>query len=392
MARSEHFRMLQQGLQAWNAWRADYPQIAPNLERADLSEITLTGANLQGIDLYGANLSEANLSAGFLANALLTKANLIGADLRNAGLMGANLSHANLCNANLSGVNLNNKANLSHANLQDADLQDAELFGANLTGANLCRANLQRANLGTANLRQADLAGANLTGATLFEVIFTDTNLADVKGLDQCVHIGPSTIDHRTLTKSGPLPINFLRGCGLPDPWIECLPSLIGSPVEFYSCFISYSHIDKSFARRLHDQLQGYGIRCWFDEHQLLPGDNIYEQVAHGIRLWDKVLLCCSEASLTSWWVDQEITTAFARESQELQERGEKVLRLIPLNLDGYMFSERWSSASKESLMGRLAADFVGWEHDNAKFEEQLDKLLMSLRIKKSPPPPPSRI
>ncbi len=46
-------------------------------------------------------------------------------------------------------------------------------------------------------------------------------------------------------------------------------------PIEFYSCFVSYSHADKSFARRLYDTLQGRGIRCWLDEHELLPGDDI---------------------------------------------------------------------------------------------------------------------
>jgi hypothetical protein len=29
---------------------------------------------------------------------------------------------------------------------------------------------------------------------------------------------------------------------------------------------------DKLFARRLHDTLQGRGIRCWLDEKQMLPG------------------------------------------------------------------------------------------------------------------------
>ena len=66
---------------------------------------------------------------------------------------------------------------------------------------------------------------------------------------------------------------------------------------EFYSCFISYSHEDKLFARRLHGALQGRGVRCWLDEKQMLPGDDIYEEVDRGIRLWDKVLLCCSRHS-----------------------------------------------------------------------------------------------
>ena len=33
----------------------------------------------------------------------------------------------------------------------------------------------------------------------------------------------------------------FLRGVGLPDNLIDYLPSLLNQPIQFYSCFISYS-------------------------------------------------------------------------------------------------------------------------------------------------------
>jgi uncharacterized protein YjbI with pentapeptide repeats len=67
-----------------------------------------------------------------------------------------------------------------------------------------------RLELSGAHLRMADLRMANLSGADLSETIFGDTNLTDARGLDSCKHQGPSTIDHRTLMRSGPLPLAFL--------------------------------------------------------------------------------------------------------------------------------------------------------------------------------------
>ncbi len=180
---------------------------------------------------------------------------------------------------------------LQQADLRGADLRGVDLTVANLIGAALSRASLLDADLGEANLTNADLAGANLTGAILMETLFVNLDLTQTLGLNSCTHLGPSVLDHRTLTQSGHLPLAFLRGCGLPEQLITYLPSLLSQAIQFYSCFISYTHTDKAFARRLHDMLQGRGIRCWLDEKQLLPGDDIYEEVDRAIRLWDKVLL-----------------------------------------------------------------------------------------------------
>lgn len=222
----------------------------------------------------------------------------------------------------------------------------------------------------------------------------------------------PCVIDFTTAELSGGLPEKFLRGCGWRDWQIEaaklCQPGLSNSqitdityalankltsnPFTYYSCFISHSHADKPFARWLHDQLQERGIRCWLDEKQLLPGDDIYRAVDRGIHQYDKFLLCASRESLTSWWVDNEIATVFAKEQRLMKERGEKLNLLLPLNLDGHLFSEDFRNGKQQQLRERLAADFKGWQPDSTCFSAELDRVVKALRADDGarPQPPPS--
>jgi TIR domain/Pentapeptide repeats (8 copies) len=213
---------------------------------------------------------------------------------------------ANLSDANLVG------ANLITANLVGADLSGADLTGAILVGANLVTANLVGADLIGAILVGANLTGANLTDVHLSETIFSNVDLTGVIGLETCTHRGPSTIDHRTLQRSGTLPLAFLRGVGLPDNLIEYLPSLLNQAVQHYSCFISYSAKDRDFADRLYADLQNKGVRCWFAPHDLRIGKKILDEIDAAIRLRDRVLLILSEHAINSDWVEDEVTAGFS--------------------------------------------------------------------------------
>ena len=325
---------------------------------------------------------------GFCANLRMRVHRLVGADLRMAQANGADFGAANLSSANLRSANLAG-ARFQRANASDADLREAELLMTDLRWVKFTKANITNANLIEANLTQADLRAADFSLVRVGGTVFGDVDLSETLGLDSLRHYGPSTIGIDTVFKSrGKIPEVFLRSVGVPERFITFMGSLVAEPIEFYSCFISYTHADASFARRLHDSLQGRGIRCWLDEHQIFPGDDIYDQVDLGLRLWDKVLLCCSKDSLRSWWVDSEIAKAFAKEQTLKKERGKKTLALIPLNLDGELF--RWQDGKADEIRRRLAADFTDWERDNKKFEAQFEHLVRALKTndagRESPP------
>lgn len=287
--------------------------------------------------------------------------------------------------------------NLRSADLQGASLKGAYLYGVDLQGADLRYANLNLVNLSGANLSETILTEADFGNSVMGHTLFGNVDLSRCKGLETITHYDRSLVGIDTIYRSGGnIPEVFLRRAGVPEPFIVQMKSLVGTmlPIEFYSCFISYSHEDKAFAQKLHDALQAKGIRCWLDEHQLLPGDDIYHEVDRGIRLWDKMLLCCSENSLKSWWVDNEIGTAFEKEQQLMKDRGAKLQVLIPLNLDGYLFSDKWNSQHgyQSQIKRRLAADFTNIGGDAAKFDVQVERLIRALRADESarekPPKP----
>jgi hypothetical protein len=260
VAHEEQLAVLERGAAAWNDWR----------DAAKDVEISLTDSNFTGVDLGGVNLSYANLKGSDFSNAMLDGAILDGADLSRAVLDSADLREASLISANLSSASLA-EANFSNACLRDAVLSDTYLYRTNFNAADLCGADLSGRRLLHTNFTRANLADANFTLAHLGDTLFVLTDLSTTRDLETRWHDGRSAIDFHTIMQSGSLTTGFLRGCGLPETVIEYLPSMLNRPIEFYSCFISYSHVNQAFARRLHD-----GANSWASTHcsRMRPGSN----------------------------------------------------------------------------------------------------------------------
>jgi uncharacterized protein YjbI with pentapeptide repeats len=107
MANQEHLDLLKRGVQVWNQWRQDHPEIQPYLVGSDLVGMNLRNANLNGANLFQADFgSRETFIRGVEANIFVEGAGLEGADLRNANLVRVNLSDISLQEVNLSGADL----------------------------------------------------------------------------------------------------------------------------------------------------------------------------------------------------------------------------------------------------------------------------------------------
>jgi hypothetical protein len=335
MANQQQLDLLQQGVDAWNTWRRQHEEVQPDLRYADLSGVNLIKANLSGADLGGAYFSEADLNG----------AKLYKADLSGAYFILASLTEAFLSEANLSG---------------------ASLFGAHLEYANLSLANL---------------SGADLSDVYLLYTIFGDVDLRTVKGLETIIHEGPSIIGTDTISRSeGDIPEVFLRQAGLSDTFITYARSLIQNPIEYYTCFISYSSKDQTFAERLYADLQSKGVRCWFAPEDLKIGEKFWHRIDESIRLYDKLLVVLSEHSVNSAWVENEVMAALEKEQHNNK------LVLFPITLDEMVMHTNlpWAASIRRT---RHIGDFTDWkQHD--EYQKALTRLLRDLQ----PDTPPKKV
>jgi len=260
-------------------------------------------------------------------------------DLRGAALDGLDLSNLELRERDFRRATLRN-ATFVGSDLTGTNFADADLSGANFRGAKLEKVAFSAANLSNANFYRARLSGAVFLGANLFgtifreaeigETLFANVELETCVGLESVRHSSSSFVGVECLYRSeNNLPLKFLESAGFSKILIDYLPSLIeaGSPVQFHSCFISYSHTDEAFARMLWLNMRHEKIRVWYAPEELKAGRKLFEQIDRAIHLHDKLVIVLSKESIASNWVQTEIRRA--RKQEKLQDER----KLFPIRL-----------------------------------------------------------
>jgi hypothetical protein len=208
---------------------------------------------------------------------------------------------------------------------------------------------------------------------------FSNLDLSAVHGQADVGHAVPSSLGIDTLFRSiGKIPEVFLRGCGVPETLIQYLPPILPAtqPIQFYSCFISYSAKDQTFAERLYSDLLGKGVRCWYAPEDLKIGEKIRVGIDESFSVHDKLLLVLTKHSVASEWVENVVETAMEK------ERRQKRVVLFPIRLDDTVMKVEtgWPADIRRS---RNIGNFKKWK-THETYQKTFEQLLRDLESKSS--------
>ncbi len=413
-----------------------------SFREADLTDANLGNSNLCSADFFGAELRRANLAGCDLRYARFPAASCMVADFSNTDLSNAVLntfsiheyangyedfSVASFVGATLREIDIRSRqmgsadfarANITGIHFSDIELSSSEFFDAKLSncdfhGVDFSNTSFMEATLKEVYFHSCDLSGARFFQASLDGVVFNDCNLHgahfetanfDDVSITKCfltdlnlsplinakVRIsqmtGPCIVDHTTIAKSLSCEglEDFLVAIGLPQKYasyaLDTMRSMDRNGLFnlMHSTFISYGGPDEEMATRIYHSLNAAGVRTYLFKKHAIFGRSLSHTMRSGVRDFDRIILLCSENSLTRPGVQNEIELSLQREAAE----GGKML-LVPIALDRFVFDD-WSPQNpdhKEAIMRRVIGDFVGSETDQNKYRDGIRRLLEALIV-----------
>ena len=125
MANEEQLAILRQGVEVWNQWRKENPNVEIDLSKTSFKRRILPRVDLRGANLSGSDFSEAILSWSDLSGATLIGTNFYVADLYETDLRGADLTGSILVGAHLIRTKID-KAKVSGSSIYSINVWDLE--------------------------------------------------------------------------------------------------------------------------------------------------------------------------------------------------------------------------------------------------------------------------
>jgi tetratricopeptide (TPR) repeat protein len=132
-----------------------------------------------------------------------------------------------------------------------------------------------------------------------------------------------------------------------------------------YDIFLSHSSKDKTIVRTIAERLRSDGLKVWFDDWEIKPGDSIPAKIEDGLERSRVLVLFMSKNAFGSDWAQLESGTFHFCDPLN------KERRFIPLRLD--------DTPIKGSLAQFL---YIDWRHDD--HEQEYIKLVDACRIEDS--------
>jgi uncharacterized protein YjbI with pentapeptide repeats len=296
-SRGTLLRLLRSGHKQWNKWRRSLP---------DLQWYTVSGRTFWRpgfvIRLPHCDLRRLNLSNYELVGIDFTKSSFTKSKFRDVDfhwLSGKPIqprTELNQCcfrSADLTGTCLNYTSAIG-CDFSHADLNGTEIVGSNLSSSIFFKTFL------AATFENTNIANADFDGAYLMCSTFVNVDLGRARGIGGAHAYPPLTLDVRTLLRSGVLPRNLYRACGMSDRVTKSLKRTLSRKVKRVRCFVSYSSRDQQIVEMLKSDLEEHGIETWFAPRDLHIGAETRPELDKAILNVDKLVIVLSRRSIVS--------------------------------------------------------------------------------------------
>lgn len=96
--------------------------------------------------------------------------------------------------------------------------------------------------------------------------------------------------------------------------------------------FLSYSHADREFVKRLQEDFQSIGLSVCRYEKAIRPGDSVSERIESALSEADYFLPVLSANSISFYWVEREYRAALSLQGRKPPKTGRP--RILPIRLD----------------------------------------------------------